>query len=120
VTFLALFLVLAAARGLELAGALREDFFAVLEADFPAFRAGFTDFLEALAALPADLEAFLATGLGALLTLPAARFVAAFLAASLDFLASTAPIAARMRLISRVTCSMVIMPSTVSSLRRSE
>ena len=33
---------------------------------------------------------------------------------------STAPIADRMRSISRVTCSMVIMPSTVSSLRRSE
>ena len=49
-----------------------------------------------------------------------AGFAADFLAAFWVALASTAPIAARMRPISRVTCSMVIMPSTVSSLRRSE
>ena len=42
---------------------------------------------------------------------------AAFLAAAL---ASVAATAARIRPISRVTCSMVIMPSTVRSFRRSE
>src|SRR5579871_2876894 len=38
----------------------------------------------------------------------------------LDALLSIAPIACRIRPISRVTSSMVIMPSTVSSFRRSE
>src|SRR5213078_2983095 len=69
-----------------------------------AFRSGFL----------APLEAGFPTFWEALAPLPAA------LAGFLDALASTAPIAARMRPISRVTCSMVIMPSTVSSLRRSE
>src|ERR1019366_9679611 len=96
------------ARALELAGTFRDGFFAALAADLPALRAVLAVFL---AVLPETAARFRA-GLAAL----AAAALALFLAA----LASTAPIAARMRLISRVTCSMVIMPSTVSSLRRSE
>ena len=62
------------------------------------------------------LDAFRAADSAPFLAPLAVRLAAAaFLA-----LASTAPIAVRMRPISRVTCSMVIMPSTVSSLRRSE
>src|ERR1700724_1551643 len=109
VTFLTAFFPLPAAR----TAALRIVVFELLEAGLAAFRTVLTAFFGVLAPLPADLEAFLAAGLARL---------AACLAALAFFsdLASTAPIAARIRLISRVTCSMVIMPSTVSSLRRSE
>src|SRR6266852_4985604 len=109
----------AAARALEPEAAWRNDFLAPLEAVLPAFRGALAAFPAAPAPLPADLDTPRATDLAAFLgPVPlASRFAAA---AFLDALASTAPIAARMRLISRVTCSMVIMPSTVSSLRRSE
>src|SRR5712671_4784317 len=96
-TFLALFW---AFRALPALPALT-GFFAPLDANFPALRTALTAFLGFRAA--------------------AARFAgAAFLAGFLVPLGSTAPMAARIRLISRVTCSMVIMPSTVSSFRRSE
>jgi hypothetical protein len=110
VTFFATFRALPAARFLAPVEAFRDDFLGRLEAFFPGF--------------PAALAAFLAV-LGAdLATLRPGRLAA--LAASLpmtgllDALVSTAPMAAKMRLISWVTCSMVIMPSTVSNLRRSE
>jgi hypothetical protein len=87
VTFLALFPAFTAALPLEPAGARRDDFFAAfeallaapLEAGFPAFRAGLAGFLAAAARLAVDLAAFLAAGLGPLLTPPALRLVAAFL-----------------------------------------
>src|SRR5882724_11665311 len=102
VTFLGAFTAFPAPRAVELAAAFRSGFLVPLEGGFPTFR-------EALAPLPAALA-------------PLAPVLAIRLAAPgfLDAWASTAPIAARMRPISRVTCSMVIMPSTVSSLRRSE
>jgi hypothetical protein len=109
VTFLGAFTAFPAPRALELAPAFRSGFLAPFEAGFPTFR-------EALAPLQAAL-APQATDLEALALVWAIRLAAP---GFLDALASTAPIAARMRLISRVTCSMVIMPSTVSSLRRSE
>src|SRR5258705_10329358 len=111
VTFLGVFTAFAAPRALELAVALRSGFLARLEAGFPTFRAALAPLPAALAPPAADLDAFRDPG-GRAVRLAATGF--------LDALASTAPIAARMRLISRVTCSMVIMPSTVSSLRRSE
>src|SRR4030088_3172625 len=117
VTLLATFRVLPAVRALELAAALRDGVFAPLEAGFPAFPRALAPFLEVPALLAADLDAFLAVVLAPFLTPLAVRFAAP---AFLDALAPTAPIAVRMRLISRATCSMVIMPSTVSSLRRSE
>jgi hypothetical protein len=107
VTFLGAFTAFAAPRALELAAAFRSGFLARLEAAFPTFRAALAPLPAALVPLAADLDAFRAPG-------PAVRLAAP------DALASTAPIAARMRLTSRVTCSMVIMPSTVSSLRRSD
>src|SRR6266404_2709799 len=107
VTFFGAFTAFAAPRALELAAAFRSGFLAPLEAGFPTFREALAPLPAALAPLAADLDAFLAP-----VRLAAPGF--------LDALASTAPIAARMRPISRVTCSMVIMPSTVSSLRRSE
>src|SRR6266404_9140776 len=111
VTFLGAFRAFPAPRALELAAAVRSGFLARLEAGFPAFREALAPLAAALVPLAAaDLDAFLAPGWAIRLAAPG------FLVA----LASTAPIAARMRLISRVTCSMVIMPSTVSSLRRSE
>src|SRR6266480_7706351 len=110
VTFLGAFTAFAAPRALELAGAFRSGFLPPLEAGFPAFREALAPLPAALAPLAADLDAFLAPVRAIRLTAPG----------FLDALASTAPIAARMRPISRVTCSMVIMPSTVSSLRRSE
>src|SRR5581483_6628891 len=77
-------------------------------------------------AFPGRLKAALAAFLA-----PPAAFLAGFeafrlaplpagLAAFLGVFGSIAPIAARMRSISWVTCSMVIMPSTVSNFRRSE
>src|SRR5260370_543232 len=110
VTFLGVFTAFAAPRALELAVALRSGFLARLEAGFPTFRAALAPLPAALAPLAVDLDAFRDPGRAVRLAAPG----------FLDALASTAPIAARMRLISRVTCSMVIMPSTVSSLRRSE
>src|SRR5258706_1715774 len=110
VTFLGAFAAFAAPRALELAAAFRSGFLARLEAGFPTFRATLAPLPAALAPLAADLDAFRAPGRAVRLAAPG----------FLDALASIAPIAARMRLTSRVTCSMVIMPSTVSSLRRSE
>src|SRR6478752_1677331 len=106
VTFFGPFTAFTAPRALELAAAFRSGFLARLEAAFPTFRAALAPLPAALAPLAADLDAFPAPG-------PAVRLAAP---GFLDALASTAPIAARMRLISRVTCSMVMMPSTVSSL----
>src|SRR6476646_2549599 len=110
VTFFAAFMAFPAPRALDLAAAFRSGFLAPLEARLPTFWGALAPLPAALAPLAGDLEAFPAPVRGKRLAAPV--FSAAF--------ASTAPIAARMRLISRVTCSMVIMPSTVSSLRRSE
>ncbi len=86
-------------------------FLTPLEAAFPALRAVFGAFRAVLAAfLPAGRAVFRAAFMAFL----------AGAAALAPPLGSTAPIADRMRLISRVTCSMVIMPSTVKSFRRSE
>src|SRR5579872_892837 len=115
----------------------------------PAFRRGLAGFREAAIGFRDDFLAFglpplflipleaaffaLAALLGAFLAAPRpeavdfeAHLVAAFagffaaLAGFFAPLASTAPIATRMRSISWVTCSIAIMPSTVSNLRRSE
>jgi hypothetical protein len=79
--------------------------------------AAFLPFGAALAAFLAVLAAFLPAGFAVFLAAPPA-----FLAETTDLaaLGSTAPIADRIRLISRVTCSIVIIPSTVRSFRRSE
>src|SRR4051794_25583657 len=103
-TFFADFLGDLRAPAFELDRALGAGFFPPFETGFPALRAALAAFLAVLPALPERPEA----DPEALLGPTAAAFP------------GTAPIAARMRLISRVTCSMVIMPSTVSSLRRSE
>src|ERR1700681_3241239 len=103
-----------APRALELAAALRSGFLRPLATGLLAFREALAPLPAALAPPAAGLDAFLAPVLAPL----AAGWAApGFLGAALAF---TAPIAARMRLISRVTSSMVIMPSTVNSLRRSE
>src|SRR5207237_10338685 len=83
----------------------RTGFFVPLDAGFPVLRAALMVLLAASAAL--------ATGLD----LPPVVFLGPLAApAFLSGRGSTAPIAARIRLISRVTCSMVIMPSSVHSL----
>src|SRR5437016_14380092 len=87
----------------------RTGFFAPLDAGFPVLQ-------DALIVLLA-VSATLATGLD---LLPAVFLAPLATPAFLDGWGSITPIAARIRLISRVTCSMVIMPSTVKSLRRSE
>src|SRR5258705_7841074 len=110
VTFLGAFTAFPAPRAVELAAAFRSGFLVPLEGGFPTFREALAPLPAALALPAADLEAFLAPVRAIRLAAPG----------FLDALGSMAPIAARMRLISRVTCSMVIMPSTVSSLRRSE
>src|SRR5262249_61117184 len=91
--------------------------FAAFPGPFPlAALMGFlAAFLAPLAALRAVLAGFLATFAG--LAFLAEAFLAAAFAATL---ASVAPMAARIRLISRVDFSMVIIPSTVKSFRRSE
>jgi hypothetical protein len=81
------------------------------------FEAVFLPFGADLAAFRVVLAAFLPAGLAVFLV-AAVAFLAG--AADLAALGSTAPIAVRIRLISRVTCSMVIIPSTVRSFRRSE
>jgi hypothetical protein len=90
VTFLTAFLGFTTARALELALAPRDDFFDLCEADFLAFGEALAVFLAAPMPLPADFAVFLAAGLAPL----AIRFTAP---AFLDALASTAPIAARIR-----------------------
>jgi hypothetical protein len=121
VTFFATFLTLLTGRFLEPADSLREVFFAPflvpLEAGFLTFPAALAAFLGELPVPRADLEAFLEAFLAAgLAGFAAGRALPAFL----DAPVSTAAMAARIRSISCVTCSMVIMPSTVSNLRRSE
>src|ERR1700730_8924523 len=113
VTFLAAGPLFPALRALELAAAFRSGFFNPLGAGLAAFGAalaGFPGVLapvpEILAPRPAALLMAFATGLAEPVFLGA--------------LVSRAPIADRIRLISRVTCSMVIMPSTVASLLLSE
>src|ERR1700747_221799 len=69
-----------------------------------------TPFLPLERPLAADLEALPAAFLAVLTALVRLRLVAP---GFLDALLSTAPIACRIRPISRVTSSMVIMPSTV-------
>ena len=111
--FFAVFFALPVPRPLAAEAVFRPAllaFLVPLEAGFAALRAVLAPFLAVLAA-------FLPTGL-AVFRAAAAAFLAGV--AALTPLGSTAPIADRMRLISRVTCSMVIMPSTVSSFRRSE
>src|ERR1700694_2724451 len=100
---LAAFPVFSPPRALELAAAFRSGCLGPLEADFPAFRGTLAPFPVARARLAADLGTFPRAILAPL----AIRLAAA---AFLDALASTAPIAARMRSISRVPCLMVIMP----------
>src|SRR5947208_5892115 len=101
-TFLGLFPPFAAA-------AFRSGLFAPLDAGFPVLRAALMVLLAVSATLAAGLD-----------PPPAAFFGLLAAPAFLGGGGSIAPIAARIRLISRVTCSMVIMPSTVKSLRRSE
>src|SRR6266849_392348 len=110
VSFLETFTAFPARSALERAAAFRSGFLGPLEAGLPTFREALAPLPAALAPRAANLAAFLAPVWAIRLAAPGFP----------DALASTAPIAARMRLISRVTCSMVIMPSTVSSLRRSE
>ena len=101
---------LVAGRLLAPADALGDDFPEPLEAFFPGLPAALAAFW---AVFRADLDTFRPGRLAAL----AAGFApAGFLGAPV----SRAPMAARMRLISWVTCSIVIMPSTVSNFRRSE
>src|ERR1700730_5556900 len=113
VTFLAAGALFPALRALELAAAFRSGFFAPLEAGLAAFGATLAGFPGLLAPLP-----------GILAARPAALLMAFAIGLAEPVfpgaLVSRAPIADRIRLISRVTCSMVIMPSTVASLRRSE
>ena len=120
-TFLAAFLDLVATRVRELATDFRAAFFGALEGAFPPFWVIRERLLEARDAFSVRFPAGLPDLLGAALrpffdALPLRLGVPALLGAA----APTAPIAERIRLISRVTCSIVIMPSTVSSLRRSE
>src|SRR6185312_649462 len=82
----------------------------------PAFRAALAAFLAAFGPFAAFVPAFRPALRGIFRVREAPRLgEPAFLEPP-----STAPMASRMRLMSRVTCSMVIMPSTVTSLRRSE
>src|SRR5258705_11103348 len=110
VTFLGVFTAFAAPRALELAVAFRSGFLARLEAGFPTFRAALAPLPAALAPLGVDLDAFRDPGRAVRLAAPG----------FLDALAAPAPIAARMRVIFPLTCSMGIMTSTLSSLRRAE